>query len=261
MQPEQLEQNLKQGELNSLYLLYGEEEFVLATCVKKIKKLFGEKILGINYIQIDEQNIESLIPELQTPAFGFHKKLIIVKNSGLFKKTKAGIKKKSTRIDSTLETKIADYIENNIKIINDSVILVFIESEINNNSLTKTLEKNGVVCNFEKLKPSQIAIRLKAICNAYKVNIDNNTLQVFIETCGLNMQVLINEIRKLIEYAGENGTITKESINLLATKEIEAVIFDLTDNLGKKNIKNALEILHQLLYNKEHYIIILKNYI
>lgn len=37
----------------------------------------------------------------------------------------------------------------------------------------------------------------------YQVNIDENTLQYFIETCGTNMQVLINEIRKLIEYEGK----------------------------------------------------------
>ena len=65
------------------------------------------------------------------------------------------------------------------------------------------------------------------------------------------MQDLINEIRKQIEYAGENGTITKESIDLLAVKQIESVIFDLTDNLGKKNIKEAMVVLYNLLYAKE----------
>ena len=251
MQLEQLEQELKQGKLNSLYLLYGEEEFLLDTCVKKIKKLFGEKLLGINYIQIDQTNIESLVPEIQTPAFGYPKKLIIIKNSGLFKKTKTGIKKKNTNAEKTLETNIAEFIEDNITIINESVIIVFIENEIDKNTLGKTIEKYGTICNFEKLKPAQVAARLKAICNAYKVNIDNSTMQFFIETCGTNMQVLINEIRKLIEFAGENGTITKEVINLLSIKEIEAVIFDLTDNLGKKDIKKALKTLHELLYNKE----------
>lgn len=65
------------------------------------------------------------------------------------------------------------------------------------------------------------------------------------------MQDLINEIRKQIEYAGENGTITKESIDLLAVKQIESVIFDLTDSLGKKNIKEAMIVLNNLLYAKE----------
>lgn len=65
------------------------------------------------------------------------------------------------------------------------------------------------------------------------------------------MQQLINEIRKQIEYAGENGTITKESIDLLAIKQMESVIFDLTDNLGKKNINEARIVLNNLLYAKE----------
>lgn len=47
------------------------------------------------------------------------------------------------------------------------------------------------------------------------------------------MQNLINEIRKLIEFAGANSTIKKQDIDMLATKQIEAVIFDLTDNLRK----------------------------
>lgn len=65
------------------------------------------------------------------------------------------------------------------------------------------------------------------------------------------MQDLINEIRKQIEYAGENGTITKESVDLLAVKQMESVIFDLTDSLGKKDIKQAMIVLKNLIYAKE----------
>ena len=65
------------------------------------------------------------------------------------------------------------------------------------------------------------------------------------------MQNLINEIRKLIEYSGKGGTITKESVEKLATKEFETRIFDLTDELGKKDISKAIEILKELIYNKE----------
>ena len=127
--------------------------------------------------------------------------------------------------------------------INEAVIVVFIETEIDTNSLSKIIEKYGVVCNFERLKPIQIAAKLKAICNAYKVNIDDRTMQEFIETCGTNMQVLINEIRKLIEYAGENGTIKKQDIDKLCIKKIESIIFDLTDNLGQKKVKEAMEVI------------------
>ncbi len=68
---------------------------------------------------------------------------------------------------------------------------------------------------------------------------------------GGNLQDLMNEIRKQIEYVGSNGTITKESIDLLTIKKMESVIFDLTDSLGKKNTKEAMGVLENLLYAKE----------
>ena len=76
-------------------------------------------------------------------------------------------------------------------------------------------------------------------------------LDILQRQCGLKMQNLINEIRKQIEYVGENGTITKATIDLLAIKQIESIIFDLTDNLGKRNIKDARAVLNNLILSKE----------
>ena len=229
---------------------------MLETSVKKIKKNFGELVTGINYIQIDEKNVDSILSDIETPAFGFEKKLIIAKNTGLFKKETRGKKaeeKKSAKPTKTtsLQERIAIYIEENIETIKQSVVIVFIEQEVSSNALQKTIQKLGIVCNFEKLKPIQISKRLKAICSAYKVNIDDRTMNYFIETCGTSMMTLINEIRKLIEYAGPNGTIKVEDIEKLSIKELDSVIFDLTDALGQKNIKELLRILNELLYNKE----------
>ncbi len=50
---------------------------------------------------------------------------------------------------------------------------------------------------------------------------------------------------------GEGGIITKKDIENLAIKTLDSNIFDLTDNLGKKNIREALNILSELLYLKE----------
>ena len=50
---------------------------------------------------------------------------------------------------------------------------------------------------------------------------------------------------------GEGGTITEKEIQLLSIKQIESVIFDLTDSLGAKQTEKTLEILDNLLYQKE----------
>lgn len=245
---ENLEKELKSNNLKSLYLLYGEELFLLETSLKKIKALFGDAIKGINFISIDETNVNQLIADIETPAFGYEKKLIIARNTGLLKKEG---KRKNAEI-AKLKEKISQYIKDNINIINQSVVLVFIEEEADvKQELYKTIDNLGTVCKFDFQKPIQIEKRIKAICNGYKVDIDAQTLNYFIECCGTNMQDLINEIRKLIEYAGENGKIQKEDIDKLAIKKIESIIFELTDNLGKKDITKALEVLKNLIYAKE----------
>lgn len=234
-----------QTELKSLYLLYGEEQYLIDTTLNKIKKKFGERVLGINYILIDETNLDNLISDIEMPAFGYDKKLIVVKNSGLFKKD--GRKKSG----SPMQDKIAEYIKDNMDIIEESVVLVFVEGEADKNVVFEAISKFGIVCNIEELKPIQLVKKLKQICNLYKVNVDDSTLNYLIETSGTNLQHLINEIRKLIEYAGENGTITMDAVNKLSIKQIESVIFELTDNLAIKKIDKALEVLDNLIYQKE----------
>ncbi len=245
---ENLEKELKNENLQSLYLLYGEEVFLLESILKKIKNLFGETVKGINYITIDETNANTLMDNLETPSFGYEKKLIIARNTGLFKKEG---KRKNVELTS-LKEKLNTYLKENTELLNSSVVLVFVEEEAEaKQELYTTVDKLGVVCKFDYQKPMQIEKRLKAICNGYKVQIDDSTLRYFIESCGTSMQDLINEIRKLIEYAGEGGKIQKEDIDALAVKKLESVIFDLTDTLGKKDIAKALQVLKNLIYAKE----------
>ena len=189
-----------------------------------------------------------IISDLETPSFGFKKKLIIAKNTGLFKKE---TKKKNAKSDESIKGKLVKYLNENFEDIKNSVILVFIEEEAEKNDLLDFVNKNGIVCNFEYQKPAQIQARIKAITNAYKVNIDVPTLSYFIECCGTDMQDLINEIRKLIEYVGQGGTITKDDIDKLSIKKMESIIFDLTDSLGKKDTKTAIEVLRNLILAKE----------
>ena len=82
-----------------LCLLYGEERYLLETRLKKLKKEFGEMINGINFVQIDADTISELISDIETPAFGYPTKLIVAKNTGLFKKEKRTSKSKSAKED------------------------------------------------------------------------------------------------------------------------------------------------------------------
>ena len=199
-----LEKKLKSGNLQSLYFLYGEELYLLETSLKKIKALFGETVKGINYILLDETNVDKILGDIETPSFGYEKKLIIARNTGILQKEG---KRKNAEM-SKLKEKLNKYIIENIEIIKQSVVLVFVEENGDSKQeLYKTIDKYGVVCEFAYQKPIELEKRIKAICKAYKVEIDDSNVKYFIECCGTSMQDLINEIRKLIEYVGESGKI------------------------------------------------------
>ena len=221
-----------------VYLLFGEDEYLRNEYVKKIKKSFGTLQLGINYVQIDESNKGNIISDIETPAFGFEKKLIIAKETGLFKKK------------DSLADKISEYLKDNIDNLQD-VELVFIEKEVDKNGLYNVINAKGKVEEFKEQTLPMLIKKVKQIANSYGVEIKENVVQYFLECVGTNMSDIINEIRKLIEYAGKDGEIKKVDIDSLSIKKSESIIFDLTDNLGKKNIKNALEVLNNLIYAKE----------
>ena len=231
--------------LKSLYLLYGQEQYLIEMSVKKIKKKFDELVQGINYILIDETNTEEIIPNIEMSAFGYDRKLIIVKNSGLFKKD--GRKKN----ESPIQEKLSNYILENHEMLDESIVLVFVEEEADKNSVFDAILKYGSVCKIDELKVNQLVNKLKKICDLYEVNVTQATLNYFVENCGTNLQNLINEIRKLIEYKGKGGTIEIADINKLSIKQIESIIFDLTDNLATRKVDKSLEILDNLIYQKE----------
>ncbi len=221
-----------------VYLLFGEDEYLRNEYLKKIKKSFDTLQLGINYIQIDETNVTQIISDIETPAFGLDKKLIIAKDTGLFKKKNA------------FSEKLAEYLKENANNLED-LVLVFAEQEVEKNKLFNTIKEVGQALEFKEQNMSQLIKKVKSLANAYKVEIKENVAGYFIECVGTNMSDIINEIRKLIEYAGSGGEIKKEDIDSLSIKKSESIIFDLTDNLGKKKIDVALDVLHNLIYAKE----------
>ncbi len=234
-----------------IYLLYGEDNYLKNKFLQKLKKDFGEIVNGINYVSIGEEDISEIIPNIETPAFGYEKKLIVAKNTKLFlrkKKKNSGENADVTESSNKYTDVLVNYLkENDI----DNVDLIFVEDECEKNSLFNLISKIGQVKEFKEQSISELISQVKKISSMYKVNIDNYTASYFIECVGTNMQDIINEIRKLIEYAGENGSIKKEDIDALVNKKTTSVIFDLTDNLGQRNIKKSIEILHNLQYNKE----------
>jgi len=129
--------------------------------------------------------------------------MIVVKNSGLFKKETA---KRKTSDLKEIRDSLEKYLKENAEEIKERLVLVFVEDKIEKLNITKTVQElSGIVCEFSFQNLISIEKRLTSICSAYKVKVDNGAIKFLVETSGTSMQNLINEIRKLIEYVRRRG--------------------------------------------------------
>ena len=232
---------------SNLYLITGDEAFEKEQYLEKIKTDFGELVKGINYIVLDKDSVSSLESEINTYAFGYSKKLIIVKFE---KKSLSSENGKETDSAEEKVDWLTESLEQALSELED-VIVVFYGDFQKRSRVYKLVQKYGECVLCEKKKEYELLTWCVKIFKENNINISNADVTYLINLCGTDKLALKNEIDKLIDYSAEDKTITKEIIDLLCIRTSDVIIFDLTDSLGNKNPKAALKSLNELLENKE----------
>lgn len=67
---------------------------------------------------------------------------------------------------------------------------------------------------------------------------------------GTDTQTLANEVEKLSLYSA-NGSVTAADVMSVAVSSREAILWDLTDAIGARNVTVAFEVMRQLLFQRE----------
>ncbi|MEG0321877.1 MAG: DNA polymerase III subunit delta [Oscillospiraceae bacterium] len=112
------------------------------------------------------------------------------------------------------------------------------------------------VVNFARQEQSDLTDWIRRRFLALDHDIDTETARYFIFLCGDLMTTLASEIGKVGAYAKERR-ITKADIDGVATPLLDAVVFQLTDQIGRRNYDGAAAVLGDLLHMQEAPIMIL----
>ncbi|MBQ9280541.1 MAG: DNA polymerase III subunit delta [Clostridia bacterium] len=232
----------------NLILITGDENYEKEKKLQQIVNDFGELVKGINYIILDKNSVYHLENEINTYPFGFSKKLIIVKIE-----KKSGDKTENS--DNLASDEKADWLteklEETLETLDTDVTVVFYGDFQKRSRIYKLVQKSGECIICEKEKEYELLSWCAIYFKGYHVQISTADINYFINLCGTEKLILKNEMDKLIDYAFETKTISKEDIDLLCIRTSDIIIFDLTDSLGNKDKKKALNALNELLANKE----------
>lgn len=114
--------------------------------------------------------------------------------------------------------------------------------------LISAVKKSGglVVC----LNHRNNAELAKMLVNGAKKrgsNLDISVAKYMVEICGSDINTLVSELEKVCYFAGDT-VITKEIVNAVCIKSVEASVYEYAKKVIDCNSASALKILNELLY-------------
>lgn len=219
-----------------IYLLYGEEDYLINEEINKIIKKEKLDSLSIIHYDLEIDSIKNIIDDCQTISLFEEKKIVVINNCNYFNRVKNNEDDANT---------LLEYINH----YNPDTILIIISHNIsidNTKKITKKLKDVGKIVELNEVNPHNY---LKRIFKDYKISSDD--INLLIERVGNDISILSKEAEKLMSYKYDEKEITKEDILECATFNIDTDIFKFIDNIINKNKSAALSTYYELLKNNE----------
>lgn len=250
MSIEVLKKQIKNNEIGRLYLFYGPEDYLMNHYINLIEKqIIKDDFKSMNKTVFEGKfDLNDLIDACETNPMFSDRRIVLVKNSGLFKAKKETNKSKSETTENSNNKKIEDYLNN----VPDYICLIFIEENIDKRlKIFNAFKSKGLVVEFEYQSPQILTDWIVNIVRSKNKTIDSRCAAKLVEYSEYGMRGIHNEIDKLMLFCSDKKVVTISDIDMICTKTIKDTIFDLTDAITAKNSVKAFNLLNDLIFLKE----------
>ncbi len=237
-----LKQDLAQKTPGRLYVLHGEETYLRDYYLGRLRELLlsgGMAAFNLHELKAAELTPRALEEAVDClPVMGEHT-LVLVRDYDLFK---AGERDREGFIQ--LFSQLPDYC---------CVVFVYDRIEYKGDARTKlagALKQYGTVVNFARQDQGDLTSWVQRRFHALGKEIDSRLALELIFLCGDLMTTLIGEIEKIAAYA-KGARITPADVEAVATPQLDAVVYRMTDAIGEGNYDRGLAVLGELLQMQE----------
>jgi len=143
-----------------------------------------------------------------------------------------------------------------------SCLILTAEAVDKRKKIYKVLEQHGVILHFAAAKSATatketLKAEAQKLLNRYEKTMTTAAWTALGRKTGYELRPSLNELQKLIHYAGDRSVIEEQDVELVVGKTKDDSIFDLTNALAEKNAAAALAALKALLDQGEHHLMIL----
>lgn len=233
-----LKQQIKNGDLGNLYLFFGEELYVKDMYLNRMKSLIpdgGFPDFNCVFLDSGDMSPDAVDDALNAFPMMSEKKLIVIKDSGIFKSASQEIK---------------DFWQERLADIPDYVLLIFDEREVDKRSVTyKAAAKHGLAVEFSYMKDYEVAAWVVREVQKAGKKIAKDCAEYLVAMCDAGISNVKNELDKLLNYSDEE--IYKSDIDKVVSKPLSIVVFEITDALIAGDGDKAMSIILRMKAAKE----------
>lgn len=235
----QLKKDISAGTLGNLYIFHGEESYLRDYYLGEMKKKLlppGMEAFNLHTMAGKEFDLRKLQEMADCLPMMSERTMIVVNDYDLYKGDKEGM----VRFLSDLP---------------DYVCLVFVYDLIEYKSDARTklaaaIKAKGRVVAFNRQGQNDLVDWISRRFRALDHDIGTDDAKYLMFLCGDLMNGLISEIGKIGAYA-KGHRVTRADIDAVATPQLDAVVFQMTDAIAAGNFDRAASVLGDLLHMQE----------
>lgn len=242
-----LKRDLRQGAPKNLYVFHGEEAYLRAFYLGELRKALlpaGLEDFNHHTAEGKDCSVEWLEQAVDYLPMMSERTLVEVTDFDLFA---------SKERQEQLAKLLAD--------LPDYCCVVFVYDLIpykadGRSKLAALLKERQAVVEFQRQEQGDLTDWIVRRFKATGHTIDTGDARYLIFLCGDLMNNLAAEIGKISAYA-EHQRVTREDIDAVAIPVIEAVVFQMTDAMARKDFDKAASVLADLLHSQEAPVMVL----
>lgn len=234
---EKINEDIKENKLEHVYLLYGDEQFVVKTYRNRLlKALLGtdsmeELKADLNFSAFvgTAFDVDNAIQMASSFPFMAEKRVVLMENTKVF-----------SRENKALEKCIRN--------LPDTTYVIFTENEITDKKgLFAAIKEVGHIAEIKK--QSKEAVEnwvLRKVSNDNK-RISRVAMEALLTRTDFDLMRLDNELEKLIAYKGDETDIMVDDIIELVSEDPQEQVFKMIDAMSDKKLDEAMKFYYDML--------------
>lgn len=246
----ELKQQIKNKEFSNAYFIYGEESYLKEFYVNKLKEMIVEPAFAdFNFHQYNgkDTSLDDILKDAE---------MLPMMSSYVFIHVSDYPFGDSKNDCETIKEFLIDLPETTILVFSYDNIVVDIKKNTKWKAVESAFAKFGSSVNLEKRTESDLVKLLVSGCKKRGALLTSDNARYLISVSGSDIKTLLNETEKLSSFVN-GGEITKDIINQLAVKCLQARVYDLSKAIVKGDYNKAYSVLDTLFAMKEESISVL----